>query len=187
MFLEQRHASALVAERNMLRWILGALAVALCGLTIYHWRSVSNLREDLEKYQAATHSQQQAITNAEVALARQAEGLEAKRREFGATTAAQETQLKELLADLDSAQQKATRFEAQNRVYKEGIDKANANIVKQNEQLRAQNEALKKMAAERNEGVVKYNKLAADYNELARKWNRQQEELRQAAAKAGKQ
>jgi septal ring factor EnvC (AmiA/AmiB activator) len=163
-------------------------ALGLCALCAVQWVRESRLRSETADLKRTVFQKLEAIQNLEAQLKRseaEVTRLDSLRVELTGVIKTNREEIQNLTKYSEKLEKDVEANKAQIAVYKDAMDKANANIKRQNEDIRKQNEDMKQLAADRNEAVQKYNKVVDQYNELAKQFEKfQQDVAKQAPNKA---
>lgn len=173
--------------KNFLQNLLIFFSFCLCALIAFQWVRETDLRTRLQKLTDQDRDKAEAIQNLNAQSKRyeaEIQRLDAANKQMNQTLTSNDVQIAALSRNLDKVTADAEHNEKQAEAYKEAYQKANDNVIQQNETIRKANDELKKLADDRNGVVAKFNELAEKYKELVDKWNAQQEELAKAATNA---
>jgi len=167
-------------QENLLIFV----GLSLCGLCIWQWVREADLRKEAESLSKSLYEKKQTIQNLEGQLKRsEAEvlRLDKLKTEMTETIKTNRQEILTLTKYSEKLEKEIESQKAQMDVYKDAIEKANANIQKQNEDIKKQNEMLKQLADERNASVEKYNQLVTQYNDLVKQFEKFQQDVQKAA------
>ncbi|SRR6266511_2325375 len=173
--------------KKFLENLLIVIALGLCGLCIWQWVREAELRKEAEDLSKALYKEKEVVQNLEGHLKRsEAEvmRLDKIKTDLTETIKTNRQEILALTKLTEKLEKEVENQKAQIDVYKDAIEKANANITKQNETITKQNETLKQLADERNASVDKYNQLVNQYNDLVKQFEKFQQDV-QKAAEAG--
>ncbi len=153
--------------KNFLQNLLIFFALCLCGLVAVQWHRETKLQQQIQRLSDAARDKVEATQSIQSALNRAEEEvkrLDALKNGLNELVKSNQVRIARLQSDLERADTETGKNLKQIDAYKSALEQANANIRKQNEDL-------KRLAAERNEAATKFNKLVEDYNALAQKWS----------------
>jgi chromosome segregation ATPase len=177
--------------------LLIVFSIVLCGLNAVQWVREAKLHAEIAGHIKDIERKAQTIQNLESTVRRsEAEimRLDKLRNELIEVGKSNKTEIAALTKQNDKLKTEVEGGKNQMELYKDAIEKANANILaqndaikkqndaiqKQNEDIKFQNEEMKKLAEERNGAVVKYNQLVGKFNETVKVANKLQEDLAKA-------
>ena len=155
-------------------------ALSLCALCAFQWVRESHLRSEIADLKRTIYQKLEVIQNLEAQLKRsEAEvmRLDSLRVELTGIIKTNKEEIQSLTKYSEKLEKDIEANKAQIAVYKDALDKANANIKKQNEDIKKQNEDMKQLSADRNATVEKYNKVVEQYNELAKQFEKFQQDV----------
>jgi chromosome segregation ATPase len=171
--------------KNVLLNLLIFFALGLCGMIAFQWTRETDLRKDVQKLTDIIHDKSEAIQNLTGQIKRdeaEIQRLDSANKLLNQTVRSNDVQILSLQHDLAKVTSEAEKNEKQAEAYKDAFQKANDNVLRQNEEIKRANEDIKKVVEDRSAVVLQLKEMAAKYKDLAEQWNKQQEELRLAAA-----
>jgi chromosome segregation ATPase len=169
--------------------LLIVIALGLCGLCVWQWVREAGLRHRTESLSKELYAKKELIQTLEGQLKRSEADvlrLDQLKTDLTATIKTNRHEIVSLTKLSEKLEKEIETQKAQMDVYKDAIEKANANIQTQNENIKKQNEMLKDLAAERNASVEKYNQVVTQYNDLVKQFEKFQEDVKKANEPAKK-
>ena len=164
--------------------LLIVIALTLCGLCIWQWIREAGLRKETESLSKELYAKKEIIQTLEGQLKRSEADvlrLDKLKTDLTETIKTNRAEILSLTKLSEKLEREVETQKAQLDVYKDALEKANANITKQNEDIKKQNEMLKELAAERNANVEKYNQVVTQYNDLVKQFEKYQEDVKKAS------
>lgn len=162
-------------------YLLLSLAVCLCGLCVFQWRSQTLGRRQLERLSQAVFDKSAAIrdyTNALATLnqqvARMDERITAFKNEARTNEAfilLQQRNISRLEAGNQGLNRQVAGLTNQTAQYQKAVETLEGRLKEAYEGIEKQNAALKELTAQREELVAKYNDSVKDRNEIVNKYN----------------